>query len=85
MVPLPSKWHIQFGEPIETADYDESAADDPMVPASQFSDAPVRDNPNVSVRIERYGGHCGFVGENGGTGLYWAETAVLDFLGSAMK
>ena len=31
MVPLPSKWHIQFGEPIETADYDESAAEDPMV------------------------------------------------------
>jgi len=31
LIPLPSKWHIQFGEPIETADYDESAADDPMV------------------------------------------------------
>jgi 1-acyl-sn-glycerol-3-phosphate acyltransferase len=31
MVPLPSKWHIQFGEPIETVDYDESAADDPMI------------------------------------------------------
>ena len=31
LVPLPSKWHIQFGEPISTADYDESAADDPMV------------------------------------------------------
>jgi 1-acyl-sn-glycerol-3-phosphate acyltransferase len=31
LVPLPSKWHIQFGQPIETADYDESAADDPMV------------------------------------------------------
>jgi 1-acyl-sn-glycerol-3-phosphate acyltransferase len=31
LVPLPSKWHIQFGEPIETADYDESAAEDPMV------------------------------------------------------
>jgi 1-acyl-sn-glycerol-3-phosphate acyltransferase len=31
MVPLPSKWHIQFGEPIQTADYDEAAADDPMV------------------------------------------------------
>jgi len=31
MVPLPSKWHIQFGAPIETADYDESAAEDPMV------------------------------------------------------
>ncbi len=31
VVPLPSKWHIQFGEPIDTSDYDESAADDPMV------------------------------------------------------
>ena len=31
LVPLPSKWHIQFGAPIDTADYDESAADDPMV------------------------------------------------------
>ncbi|WP_370330715.1 lysophospholipid acyltransferase family protein, partial [Mycolicibacterium hippocampi] len=25
VVPLPSKWYIQFGEPIDTADYDESA------------------------------------------------------------
>lgn len=31
LIPLPSKWHIQFGEPISTEDYDESAADDPMV------------------------------------------------------
>lgn len=31
VVPLPSKWYIQFGEPIDTAGYDESAADDPMV------------------------------------------------------
>jgi len=31
MIPLPSKWYIEFGEPIATAGYDESAADDPMV------------------------------------------------------
>jgi 1-acyl-sn-glycerol-3-phosphate acyltransferase len=31
LIPLPSKWHIQFGEPIPTDEYDESAADDPMV------------------------------------------------------
>jgi 1-acyl-sn-glycerol-3-phosphate acyltransferase len=31
LIPLPSKWYIQFGEPISTADYDESAAEDPMV------------------------------------------------------
>jgi 1-acyl-sn-glycerol-3-phosphate acyltransferase len=31
MVPLPSKWHIEFGAPIATDDYDAAAADDPMV------------------------------------------------------
>ena len=31
LVPLPSKWHIAFGEPIPTADYEDGAADDPMV------------------------------------------------------
>ncbi|MGV0836640.1 lysophospholipid acyltransferase family protein [Mycolicibacterium thermoresistibile] len=31
LVPLPSKWYIEFGEPIPTTDYDESAADDPMI------------------------------------------------------
>lgn len=31
LVPLPSKWHIAFGEPIATTDYEAAAADDPMV------------------------------------------------------
>ncbi|MFT4043567.1 MAG: lysophospholipid acyltransferase family protein [Gordonia sp. (in: high G+C Gram-positive bacteria)] len=31
LVPLPSKWRIHFGRPIETGGYDESSADDPMV------------------------------------------------------
>jgi 1-acyl-sn-glycerol-3-phosphate acyltransferase len=31
LVPLPSKWHIAFGEPISTADYADADADDPMV------------------------------------------------------
>jgi 1-acyl-sn-glycerol-3-phosphate acyltransferase len=31
LIPLPSKWHIEFGTPIPTADYEESATDDPMV------------------------------------------------------
>jgi len=30
-VPLPSKWLIEFGEPIRTDDYDAGAADDPML------------------------------------------------------
>ncbi|MCG5432319.1 acyltransferase family protein [Mycobacterium sp. MYCO198283] len=31
LIPLPSKWHIEFGTPIPTEDYDDSASDDPMV------------------------------------------------------
>ena len=31
VVPLPSKWIIEFGEPIPTDEYDEAAADDPML------------------------------------------------------
>ena len=30
LVPLPSKWIIEFGEPVETASYGPAAADDPM-------------------------------------------------------
>ncbi|HEX4726330.1 MAG TPA: lysophospholipid acyltransferase family protein [Jatrophihabitans sp.] len=31
LIPLPSKWYIEFGEPIETAQYGKDAADDPML------------------------------------------------------
>ena len=31
MVPLPSKWLMEFGEPIRTDDYEPGAADDPML------------------------------------------------------
>jgi 1-acyl-sn-glycerol-3-phosphate acyltransferase len=31
LVPLPSKWLMEFGEPIRTDEYEPSAADDPML------------------------------------------------------
>lgn len=31
LVPLPSKWMIEFGEPVHTDEYDPSDADDPML------------------------------------------------------
>jgi 1-acyl-sn-glycerol-3-phosphate acyltransferase len=31
LVPLPSKWVIEFGEPIRTDAYPDGAADDPML------------------------------------------------------
>jgi hypothetical protein len=30
-IPLPSKWYIEFGEPIHTDAYSPTASDDPMV------------------------------------------------------
>ena len=30
-MPLPSKWYLEFGEPIRTDEYDAGAADDPML------------------------------------------------------
>ena len=30
LLPLPSKWIIEYGEPIDTAGYGPDAADDPM-------------------------------------------------------
>ena len=31
MIPLPSKWLMEFGEPIRTDAFDDVAADDPML------------------------------------------------------
>ena len=31
LVPLPSKWLLEFGEPIRTDEFDAGAADDPML------------------------------------------------------
>jgi 1-acyl-sn-glycerol-3-phosphate acyltransferase len=31
VIPLPSKWYIEFGEPIDTAGYGPEAAEDPML------------------------------------------------------
>jgi folate-dependent tRNA-U54 methylase TrmFO/GidA len=57
-----------------------AAADDPFVPAEQFHDAAVRDNPNVHVYVAPHGGHCAFLSPDG----YWAETTAMDFLTTAM-
>ncbi len=31
VIPLPSKWYMEFGVPIATAEFDDTAAEDPMV------------------------------------------------------
>ena len=62
-----------------------AAADDPFVPASQFDAPALRTNPHVVVRIERHGGHCGFIAADAAGGdRYWAEDTAIGFLAPLM-
>jgi hypothetical protein len=62
-----------------------AAADDPFVPSEQFDDPAVRSNPHIVVRLERHGGHCGFISAGRRADTYWAEATALDFLASVMS
>jgi predicted alpha/beta-fold hydrolase len=63
-----------------------TAADDPFVPPEPFHNPAVRGNPNLTVRISRQGGHCGFVEQaNGSYDGYWAEREIVDFLAETLK
>jgi hypothetical protein len=57
-----------------------AASDDPFVPAEQFQDAAIRNNPHVHVHVAQHGGHCAFLSSDG----YWAETTAMDFLTTVM-
>lgn len=63
-----------------------TAADDPFVPADQFRQPAISANPCITVRIERHGGHCGFMasGHDGADG-YWAESSAVAFLAEALE
>lgn len=61
-----------------------SAADDPFVPAEQFLDPAVRENPHITVALPPHGGHCAFVGRPRGDDGYWAEARAIEFLAANM-
>ena len=62
-----------------------AASDDPMVPAGQFREPVVRDNPAIDLRLERHGGHCGFIaGARVGLDDYWAEEQAIAFLAARL-
>ena len=62
-----------------------TAEDDPFVPPGQFRPPDLPANPPVIVRIDPHGGHCGFVGNSGGDGAYWAEETAVAFLASVIE
>ena len=62
-----------------------TADDDPFVPGDQFRAPDWPNNPHVTVRIEKHGGHCGFIGTgSSGRDQYWAEATAIRFLAGAM-
>jgi predicted alpha/beta-fold hydrolase len=58
-----------------------AAEDDPFVPVDAFRDPKLTGNPNITLAVTKYGGHCGFLGEPeaGGDDGYWAERAIIEF------
>lgn len=62
-----------------------TAEDDPFIPVEPFRDPKVTGNPQITLRIPRYGGHCGFVEEaRDGYDGYWAEQRIVEFVAERM-
>jgi uncharacterized protein len=62
-----------------------AAEDDPFVPADQFRAGAFAANPQVTVRVEAHGGHCGFIGDLRSADPYWAEAVAVSFLSTAIE
>jgi predicted alpha/beta-fold hydrolase len=57
-----------------------TAEDDPFVPVGPFHDSKLASNPNISLKITRHGGHCGYITQpSGESDGYWAEDAIVEF------
>lgn len=58
------------------------AADDPFLPESCYPRNAAESNPSLYLEIPRYGGHVGFICENGSAGnnTYWMEQRATKFL-----
>jgi uncharacterized protein len=62
-----------------------TSEDDPFVPVGPFRDAKVTSNPNITLKITKHGGHCGFVAEpSADSDGYWAEDRIVGFAARAV-
>jgi predicted alpha/beta-fold hydrolase len=57
------------------------AADDPFLPAAAIPHREAEANPRVELRVQRTGGHVGFVGGTPWAPLFWSESAAAGFIG----
>lgn len=56
-----------------------TAQDDPFVPFATFDREEIRANRSIRLVAPRYGGHCGFISQEGGEERFWAEARIVEF------
>jgi uncharacterized protein len=56
-----------------------AAQDDPFIPFATFEREAIRNNPNIRLVAPEFGGHCGFISEEGGGERFWCEARVVEF------
>jgi uncharacterized protein len=56
-----------------------TAQDDPFVPYATFERPELRENPDIFLVATQYGGHCAFIGREGGEERFWCEGRIVEF------
>jgi uncharacterized protein len=56
-----------------------TAQDDPFVPYATFARREIRENPCIQLEAPRHGGHCSFIGREGGDERFWCEGRIVEF------
>ncbi len=56
-----------------------TAQDDPFVPFATFELEAIRKNPRIRLIATEFGGHCGFISDEGGGERFWSEARVVEF------
>lgn len=63
-----------------------TAQDDPFIPASMFDTPAIRHNPNITMVVPRYGGHCGFFQKHRpAEDRFWAENRIMELLSAQAR
>lgn len=63
-----------------------TAHDDPFIPPSMFDIPEIKQNPNITMMMPRYGGHCGFFQKSRlGEDRFWAEHRIIALLSTSLR
>lgn len=76
--------HVLGGITIPTVIF--TAEDDPFIPASMFATPTITHNPNITMVMPRYGGHCGFFQtRRPEEDRFWVENRIIERLSAQSR